>query len=154
MKLNSKKRFYIDWVLINELSIGPPPRTSDHLNTLNAEGIKSILSLCSEKEASSPKEMYDKFSCKRILLPDHKSGRLATLDEINYALNSLKELITHGPVFIHCFAAMERSPLVCMAWLVREHNLSPRQSLDYMMQVHKGTSPLGEQLSMLNQISQ
>ena len=43
----SRKRFKIDWVLINELAIGPAPRTDLHLEKLKAAGIRSILSLSS-----------------------------------------------------------------------------------------------------------
>ena len=57
-----------------------------------------------------------------------------------------------GSVFVHCVAAMERSPLICMAWLISKKNLDLSQSLDYMMQVHPGTSPLPEQLKLLNDL--
>ena len=53
-------------------------------------------------------------------------------------------------VFLHCVAAMERSPLVCMAWLIKHKNLSITQSLDYMMSINKGTNPLPSQLKVLN----
>ena len=96
--------------------------------------------------------MQLEFKCERVILPDHKSGRIPTLNEINNALSVAKELINNGPLYVHCFASMERSPLLCMAWLVKEHKLSPRQSLDYLMDVHKGTSPLSEQFLLLNQL--
>lgn len=48
---------------------------------------------------------------------------------------------------------MERSPLLCMAWLVQRYDLTPERSLDYLMQVHPGTNPLANQLSLLNQIT-
>jgi protein-tyrosine phosphatase len=44
---------------------------------------------------------------------------------------------------------MERSPLVCLAWLMRERGLSRLQALDYLMQVHPGTNPLPGQLNVL-----
>ena len=47
---------------------------------------------------------------------------------------------------------MERSPLVCIAWLIRNEKLSLQQALDYMMQVHKGTNPLPGQLKLLEEI--
>ena len=48
---------------------------------------------------------------------------------------------------------MERSPLVCLGWLVYELGYPPETALDYLMQVHPGTSPLQEQLNLLNQLS-
>jgi protein-tyrosine phosphatase len=47
---------------------------------------------------------------------------------------------------------MERSPLVCMAWLVEHKHLSPTDALDYLMQVHPGTNPLPQQLAVLREL--
>ena len=44
---------------------------------------------------------------------------------------------------------MERSPLLCMAWLIRHRGLSRLEALEYLMHVHPGTSPLPEQLALL-----
>ena len=45
---------------------------------------------------------------------------------------------------------MERSPLVCIAYLMKEKNITKQVALEYLMQVHPGTSPLPEQLDILN----
>jgi hypothetical protein len=42
---------------------------------------------------------------------------------------------------------------VCLAWLVRQRGLSPQRALDYLMQVHPGTSPLPGQLELLEVIT-
>jgi hypothetical protein len=34
---------------------------------------------------------------------------------------------------------MERSPLLCLAWLIRERRLSIEQALAYLMHIHPGT---------------
>ena len=150
MLKKKKRKFYLDWILNNQLAIGPSPNKMEDLEELKSSNIKSILSLCSEEEASNPKEMFETFQVRRVLLPDHKSGRVPTIKEINKALNALEELIKdHNPVFIHCFAAMERSPLICIAWLAKEHKLSIKEALDYVMQAHQGTNPLSEQLEVL-----
>ena len=44
---------------------------------------------------------------------------------------------------------MERSPLICLAWLMKEKNLSSSEALDYLMQVHPRTNPLSGQLAVL-----
>ena len=51
------------------------------------------------------------------------------LDELKTALGYLAELKQEGPVFVHCVAAMERSPLVCLGWLVQEHNMTSQAPL-------------------------
>lgn len=149
-----KRKFYFDWILDNELAIGPSPNKIDDLEILKVANFKSILSLCSYEEAANPKEISEIFQFRRVLLPDHKCGRIPTITELDKALNVLEELIKyHNPVFIHCFAAMERSPLVCIAWLVKKHKLTTKEALDYVMQVHKGTNPLSEQLTVLKYLN-
>ena len=46
-----KKRFKLDWVLSNELAVGPVPIKKSHFEYLSNKNIKSILNLCNEKEA-------------------------------------------------------------------------------------------------------
>ncbi len=145
-------RFKIDWVLLNELAIGPAPTKVNYLNLLQQENIKTILSLCDKKEANLPKEMYELFICKEFFLPDHRSKRIPDKNELLKAMEELSNLITIGPLFVHCLAGVERSPLLCMAWLVKKHKLSPQEAMDYLLQVHKGTCPLPEQLAVLNDI--
>ncbi|WP_250395491.1 dual specificity protein phosphatase [Synechococcus sp. MU1655] len=143
-------RFQIDWVLIDELAIGPAPRAERHVLRLHEAGVKAVLSLCSKEEASPPPSIEEHFACRRIVLPDHRSGRLPEPTELLEALTLLDQLHhNHGSVFVHCVAAMERSPLVCLAWLVQRHQLSPEAALDYLMQVHTGTNPLPGQLALL-----
>ena len=89
---------------------------------------------------------------KRCVLPDHRTGRMPELAELETALAALAVLRQQGPVFVHCVAAMERSPLVCLAWLVSRHSQTPERALDYLMQVHPGTSPLAGQLALLERL--
>jgi protein-tyrosine phosphatase len=146
-----QKRFKIDWVLVDELAIGPAPLANRHVLRLQDAGIKVILSLCEKDEVQPPSSMQELFPCHRYVLPDHRSGRLPKPSELKEALSLLAELYKkHGSVYVHCVAAMERSPLVCMAWLVQRHRLRPEQALDYLMQVHPGTNPLPGQLALLH----
>ena len=142
-------RFRIDWVLVGELAVGPAPRAERHLDRLAAEGVRGVLSLCSELEAPPPLGLAERFGCERLVLPDHRAGRLPELEELHGALEALARLRQGGAVYVHCVAAMERSPLVCLAWLVTRSGLSPQRALDYLMQVHQGTNPLPGQLRLL-----
>ncbi len=147
-----KNRFHIDWVLQNELAVGPAPREEIDLNYLQKKGITSILCLCSEDEANSPKNINKYFNFTRFVLPDHKQKEPPTLNDLKKSLDILSRLKQEGPVLVHCVASAERSPLVCMAWLVKKHKLSPQQSLDYLMEVHRGTNPLPNQFGLLNNL--
>jgi protein-tyrosine phosphatase len=74
------------------------------------------------------------------------------LEQLEQAMLFLADLQPQGPVYVHCVAGVERSPLVCMAWLVRRHSLSPQRALDYLMEVHPGTNPLPGQFHLLGKI--
>ena len=150
--MQRSRYFRVNWVLIDQLAIGPAPRAERHLDRLREAGISCVLSLCSPNEATPPAGLGEGFRTSRYVLPDHRAGRLLTLAELEKAVGHLAELQQHGPVFVHCVAAMERSPLVCLAWLVLQHRMSPERALDYLMQQHPGTNPLPGQLALLNQL--
>lgn len=150
--MQRSRYFRIDWVLVDQLAIGPAPRAERHLERLHEAGIRCVLSLCSLDEVTPPAGLREEFRSSRYVLPDHRAGRLPTLDELDKSLSHLAELQQHGPVFVHCVAAMERSPLVCLAWLVQKHRMTPGQALDYMMQQHPGTNPLPGQLALLHEL--
>jgi len=149
MKNNFEANFKVDWVLNNELAVGRAPTKQSHIEILQLENIVAILSLCSTEEVSPPNNIESYFTCKRLILPDHKSNELLTLEQVNDAIKILTEIKLLGPVFVHCVASIERSPLICMAWLIKMHNLNPKQALDYLMEIHKGTNPLASQYKIL-----
>ena len=150
--MQRSRYFLIDWVLVDHLAIGPAPRAERHMDRLREAGIRCILSLCAPDEATPPTGLREGFRTSRYVLPDHRAGRLPTLNELETAFGHLAELQQYGPVYVHCVAAMERSPLVCLAWLVRQHRMTPERALDYLMQQHPGTNPLPGQLALLHQL--
>jgi len=146
-----KSSFQFDWVLTKELAVGCAPRSHRHIQRLLEEGIKGVLSLCSAEEAAPPDLLFETMKTSRVVLPDHRVHRHPTIEEIESALEELKALKKHGPIYVHCVAGVERSPLICIAWLVTQKNLTPEQALAYLMEVHPGTCPLPGQLNVLNQ---
>jgi hypothetical protein len=147
-------QFRIDWVLRGELALGPAPRSPEHLSRLEQQGIGAVLSLCASEEWPLLAGLEQRFLWRRHPLPDHRSGRYPSPEELEAALAvALQMQQQTGPLFVHCVAAMERSPLLCLAWLMRRRKLSRLQALDYLMQVHPGTMPLAGQLSLLDQLS-
>ena len=101
-----------------------------------------------------PLEINKEFNHERIILPDHKKGSLPKVSEILKAIKCLKKLKLNGSVFVHCVASVERSPIVCIAWLVLELNLSTNEAIEYMMDVHPQTNPLPEQLEIIKHIKE
>ena len=107
MALSPQPHFRIDWVLVNQLAVGPAPRTDQHLQQLADAGVRAVLSLCSREEAAPPEGLNSRFACSRQVLPDHRSGRSPRLEELRHALSRLQQLHeAHGPVFVHCVAAV------------------------------------------------
>ena len=149
MKFQSS--FQFDWVLTNELAVGCAPKSNHHIQRLLKEGIKGVLSLCSEEEAAPPDLLFEKMKTSRVVLPDHRAYRDPTITEIERALEELNRIKQHGPIYVHCVAGVERSPLVCIAWLVAYKNLTPERALAYLMEVHPGTCPLPGQLDVVSQ---
>ena len=155
-RLNSsripKKKFKINWVLNKKIAIGNVPESEEDFERLTEFGIKSIITLCNEKEASFSKEFSKLFNFERYILPDHKTSKSPKLFQLKEVLSLIKENLSYGPIFVHCYAAVERSPLVCMAYLVKECKLNSQQALDYLMQVNPGTCPLPEQIATLREL--
>ena len=151
-KKSKKRLFKLNWVLKQQIAIGNVPNTQEDFDKLTRFGIKSIITLCNEEEASFSEKFTSLFRFERYILPDHKSSRSPKLTQLKEALSLIKVNLKYGPIFIHCFAAVERSPLICMAWLVKECNLSSEQALDYLMQINPGTCPLPEQIATLREL--
>lgn len=147
-----RKKYKVDWILIDEIALGSAPKKERHLDLLDEYKIKSILSLCSEEEAEPVANVGERFLCSRVVLPDHRHGRMPEPYEIKNALEELKKLMNNGATFVHCVASMERSPLICIAYLVVEKKYSFQTALDYVMQIHPGTSPLPGQLEALKKL--
>ncbi len=140
--------FKVDWVLKNKIAISSAPQCLEDIETLSKIGIKSVFTLCEEEKCYS--KISDFFIQKIYTLPDHKIGKPPTPKQLNYCINTINELKEFQPTLVHCYAAMERSPLVCIAYLMKEKNITKQVALEYLMQVHPGTSPLPEQLDILN----
>lgn len=146
-------RFIFDWVLVNNLAIGSIPESDKDLNTLVKLGIKSVLNLCCEDEGNISNIQKNKnLSIVRYTLPDHKADYDLRKENVYQALEILNSLFKNGPVFVHCYASVERSPLICIAWLMLNKSMSFINALDYLKEVHIQTNPLDKQLAVLREI--
>ncbi|EAQ75981.1 MULTISPECIES: dual specificity protein phosphatase family protein [unclassified Synechococcus] len=139
----------ITWLLKDELALGTAPCNGEDLNRLDRHGVRGVLSLCEAEEALAPDGMAERFRWVRVSLPDHRHPCTLTIEQIEVVLAELTRLLAHGPVYLHCVAGVERSPLVAMAWLIHNRRMSWQDALDYVQETHPGTSPLPEQLAVL-----
>ena len=146
-----------NWISINNLAIGTPLLTNADRNLLREKGIYSILDLRNEYDfLNIDKKKYIKlvaeFNYFNIPLPDHKFGRFLNIDEIKKAVFELEKLIKSGPVFMHCYAAAERSPLISIAYLYKRKGLSLIQASDYVKQQNKSTNLHIKQLNLIKML--
>ena len=151
--MQTNKKLSFSWVLVDELMVGSAPLNKDHLMILEREGINSVLTLCSSKEVNIPQDINNYFLHRSFILPDHTFKKYPQPDEIISVLEILENLIRKGPVYVHCFAGIERSPLICMGWLIKKYKMGVNESLRYMMNNHKKTNPLPGQIDCLHKIS-
>tara|TARA_Y100000589_G_C27192609_1_gene645420 strand:+ start:3471 stop:3926 length:456 start_codon:yes stop_codon:yes gene_type:complete len=147
-----KNDLNFDWVLIDELAVGALPKKDSHLSFLKNNNIKSIFTLCSNEEGKVPKSFENQFNCNNYVLPDHKSKKLPKIEQITECINILESLLKKGAVYVHCFAGVERSPLICLAYLITNKNIDKQNGLEYMMQIHPSTNPLKGQLDLLSKL--
>ena len=139
-------------MLINELALGPAPTSDRDIALLKTSGIKNIITLCKLNEMELVQDLRQNFNFRNFPLPDHKDKVPPSLTEVHNILNYMKYCKKLGPTFVHCFAGVERSPLVCIAWLMRELSLSLEEALQYLMKINPGTCPLGYQLKILKDL--
>ncbi len=140
-----------NWILINQLAIGTPLVNKEDQLFLKEKKIISILDLrdvfyLSETNYKKQLLLYKEFNSVNFGLPDHNSKRFATRSEIENAVNILKKLLCNGAVFMHCHAAVERSPLISIAYLLKEKKLNLNQAYEYVKQQNRKTNILLDQL--------
>ena len=141
-----KENFIFNWILKNKLAVGTSPIKSEHINLLKKKNIKNILGLCGENEIMWHPKLEKSFLCKRVFLPDSNQNKLPTNSQIIEAFRILKSFLEDGITFVHCFASIERSPLLCIMYVMEEYNLDLEEALDYVKEVHKFTNPRNNQL--------
>jgi len=150
MNKNKNYQFLFNWILNGKLAIGTSPTKKNDINILKENKISNILGLCSDKEISWHKEVTKNFLCKRIEIPDSKYVNLATLKELEFLYINFKELVNKNPTFVHCYASIERSPLICIMYIMEKYKLNLEDSLDYVVRVHPSTNPTNKQLNLIN----
>jgi protein-tyrosine phosphatase len=149
----SSDNFIFNWILKNKLAVGTSPEKKEDMILLKKYQIRNILSLCSEKEAKWHSNLESNFECKRIVLPDSNKNKLPTETQIKKAFNALKNFFYKDITYVHCFASIERSPLLCIVLVMEIYNLSLEESLDYVKRMHHLTNPRNNQLFFIKNLN-
>ena len=147
-----EEKFFLNWVINEKIAIGKAPNKIENLIFLKENGIKSIFSLCDEKDFPDSKYLKNNFHHIRKTLPDHRYKRVITLDEISDSLQIIDNLLEKKPLYIHCLFAMERSPVICIAYLIKSKNLGLLEALSYLKQIHPLTNPSNIQLNSIRDL--
>ena len=147
-----KNNFIFNWVLKKKLAIGTSPYKTEDIILLKNNKVKNILGLCSEIEARWHKDLEKNFFCKRVILPDSNQQKLPSEKQIHNAYSILNNLVENDTTFIHCFASVERSPLLCIMFVMKNFNLDLEEALDYVKKVHNSTNPRNNQLFLLRKL--
>mgnify|MGYP001360551548 CR=1 FL=1 len=149
---NNPKKFIFNWIFYKQLAIGSAPREKNDRSFLSQKKIKSIFCLCSFQEFPSLEILQKEFEVRSFSLPDHKSKSKMSKDLIVEALKILCSLENHKPIFVHCNASIERSPIMVLAYLMFREGYEFNLALDYVMKVHPYTNPLSSQLAILKDL--
>ena len=150
-KIN-RNNFIFNWILKNKLAIGTSPLSDEDLNFLTTKKVKNIIGFCSNKEIEWHKKIYVNFNCERIVLPDSRTKLLPKKDDLKEAFTKLRDAVNKDITFVHCFASIERSPLICVMYIMHKYNLSVVESLDYVKSVHSYANPTNKQLELIGKI--
>lgn len=139
----------ICWILPNRLALGPLPKPA-YANTLTAANIEVVLSLCAEAEGQLPPNIAEKFHCQRYILPNRYYLLPLQTQHLEMATELLHQhLRRQRSVYVHCQRGIERSPLVCAAYLCRYHQLEVWEALRYVQQVQAIAAPISTQIKVL-----
>ena len=140
-------------VLVNKLYLGRSPKNEKDLLFLKTKKINSILSLVPEKELQPPKNTNTLFNWHNYPLPDHTYDQDISKLQIIEAASILNDLIKSDITYIHCNAGIERSPFICIAWLVIYRNYNVITASDYIKQIHPKSNPLMKNILNLMKIN-
>ena len=153
MNKKNNYEFIFQWILLNKLAVGNSPFEKENINLLKKNRVKNILALCSSDEKEWYKDISQDFATKRIVLPDSNSKEILSLDQFKKAFFALEDFINDDTTFVHCFASMERSPMLCIFYIMKTYTMNIENALDYVLRVHKYTKPTNAQLKLINKFS-
>jgi hypothetical protein len=140
------------WILTNSLAIGPMPRQPSHWEQLEQAGFHSRFSCCyPQEEELSP--IPDHWQSRSLALPDHRNQEALKPERLLEALELARGLMhSSAPVYLHCFAGRERSPLIGVGLTALERQVDVFEALDWVRRCHPAAMPIYDHLDTLDQL--
>ncbi len=154
LPLSQRAADSLDWVIPGKLAVGGLPQPGDQERLAQAN-IQVILSLTAPIEADLPPEVAQHFRCARVSLPDSRYEVNLRVERLAKAVDLVhRSLSQQLPIYVHCLAGIERSPMVCIAYLCRYHELDLWEAVNWLKQVRPCASPTMAQLQVLQDLLQ
>lgn len=140
----------LEWLIPNELVVNALP-TADTYPQLWQMGVRCILTLCDESEGCLPPIPASfPFLWQRIFLPDSHYAEAINPQALAQVVQTLQHWTQQKlPVYVHCLAGIERSPLACIAYLCTQHHFELWEALNLVQQKHPRTAIRSSQLQAL-----
>jgi hypothetical protein len=142
------------WILTGELALGPMPRSEPHWRQLEALGLNRRFSLCYPEEERIT-SVPEHWRSERFSLPDHRRQEPLLPERLEQGLSlgaALLEEAGAGPIYLHCLAGRERSPLMAVGLVARRRGLDLFEALDWVRRCHPAASPMMDHLEVLEQL--
>lgn len=140
------------WVLSRRLAVGPMPSSPAHWQQLEQAGLRARFSCCYPHE-QGPAPVPPDWVSDGFPLPDHRRQEPLELERLAEALERAERLLSEdAPVYLHCLAGIERSPLLAVGLTARERDLSLFEALAWVRRCHPPAMPIVSQLELLEQL--
>lgn len=140
------------WVLTGQLAIGPMPRSDRHWQQLEEAGFRSRFSCCYAEEESGL-IVPSGWTSDGVSLPDHRQQEPLLEERLALALARAEALVTDAaPVYLHCMAGYERSPLLAVGLTARLRGIDPLAALAWVRRCHPMAMPIYDHLVMLERL--
>jgi len=128
--------------LLDELWVGSYPQQPEDIQHLKAEGVTAVLSVQSNPDLDARAIRWDLFerfyasqSMRVVRIPIIDFEPADLLRNLPVAVAALDRLIADGErVYVHCTAGINRSPTVCIAWMMRHRGMTLEEANNHVME--------------------
>ncbi len=141
------------WVLTGRLAIGPMPARASHWQQLEQAGVRMRFSCCYPDEQRGGAPIPPHWLSDGLPLPDYRLQEPLDRARLLDALARAQRLLRLGaPLYVHCMAGIERSPLLAVGLTALERHLSLFDALDWVRRCHPVARPIVAHLELLEQL--
>jgi hypothetical protein len=128
------------------------PVSAAHWQQLDEAGLRARFSCCyPEEEATLSVPLH--WLSEGVSLPDHRRQEPFEAARLAMALERAQNVLREGPpLYLHCMAGIERSPLIAVGLTARERNLPLFDALDWVRRCHPVAKPIVSHLEVLERL--